>query len=148
MTASVLLASLALASLPLAAGCSTPNPTLTINSASVPAMVGGASPTSGRYFLTVNVTLTVPSGAVATPAWWYYYEVVTTNGIAVSPSIDASTATDGACAEDIAVGPGSNFSCNLVFEVPCKDTAGLLEYEAGKAEAAWSSSNPPPAPGC
>jgi hypothetical protein len=147
-TASGVLASLVLASLPLAAGCTTPNPVITLGTASAPAMVAGAAPTSGRYFLTAEVTLAVPSGGTATPAWWYYYELVTEQGLAISASVDASTAIDMSCAEDVSVGPSSNYQCTLVFEVPCGQTAAYLEYEAGKAVAVWSSSNPPPVPGC
>jgi hypothetical protein len=138
----------------LALACSTtstPTPTLTINSVSAPATVATLSPPTGRYFVELNVTLANVTPAPVS-AWFYYYSLITESGLAVAPSIDANAAVATPCSFDITLGPAvmglsPKYTCNLVFEVPCAETAAELIYGTQGANALVQ--NPPgPSPSC
>jgi hypothetical protein len=137
----------------IAPACSTTatGATLVINSVTSPASVGSLSPSAGRYFVEVNVTLGNP-GSAPIPAWFYYFQLITMQGIDVSPALDANAVVGTPCADDIFVGPQTgatppNYRCNIVFEVPCNQTAQALDYAAGGGAGAEIPAPPAP-PSC
>jgi hypothetical protein len=147
------IAGCALLGLAVCAGCggsSSPPPTLTVGTATSPAMVSVLTPPAGRYFVEVPVTLTNPNESPLS-GWWYYYALGTQGSLVIEADPNASTLVKDPCSSDTEIVPvtaaGASFTCNLIFDVPCGDVPlGVTYFGGGNHVAAQIT---PPAPtGC
>jgi len=129
LAAGVLVSSLAACTSP------PPPPTLTVGTPLVKQEVAGTPAPQGRYLLEVPVTLAnTAAGATVVSGWWYEYALATEGMLLLTPST-LSNLVEEPCASDTNVGPGGKFTCTLVFDLPCGDTAAAVAYEGAAVTA-------------
>lgn len=120
---------------------------LAVNMATSPDKIGPSSPAQGRSYVEINITLQDVSTPAPIPVAFAYYSLTTANGLVLAPSV-ASSAVGTPCPGDISIGAGSQFTCDVVFEVPTQDSPKELAYDdhAGHTATAAVTVTPPPPP--
>lgn len=120
---------------------------LSVNMATSPSKIGVLAPAAGRSFVEINITLQDVSTPSPIPVAFAYFTLSTANGLVLTPSV-ASSAVSVLCPTDISIAAGSQFTCDVAFEVPSEDSAQQLTYDDqnGHTATAPVSVTPPPPP--
>lgn len=108
---------------------------LTVGKVDSPYAIGSIKPSSGRYFLTVDVTLANVSSPAPVPAAFAYYSLTTQAGLSIIASpYSANVASP--CAVDTSVTKAAKYTCTVAFEVPTSDSPAHIDYDDKKGDTA------------
>jgi len=108
------------------AGSSSGGVSLSVTSTSEPAMVGGFPPSSGTFYLVVDVTLrnTGASAPLSTSPLLFTLQTNQALDVTSSPA-----QASGECSDSVSVASGGQDTCSVVFEVPAGQTPSAVVYD-------------------
>jgi hypothetical protein len=114
-------------------GESTAGVSLTVGSASSPATVGGLSPTTGGFFVVVDLTLKNTGATTPLSTNPVLFSLLTSQALVVSASPAQAT---GECSASVSVANGGQDACSVAFQVPSGQTATTLVYDDQRGDKA------------
>jgi hypothetical protein len=101
--------------------------TLAVGAVASPSVINRTPPSTGRFFVTLALTLTNVSVPTPVPASLVSYRLATTSGLTLTPS-PVSGALAMPCPGDVSVNAGAQYQCAVAFEVPTGDAPATLQY--------------------
>jgi len=109
---------------------------LQVDSVSSPADIGGLGPSSGTFYLVVDMTLKNTGAAMALPVSSVYFSLQTTQNLVITSS---AAQVSNACSSSVSVASGGQNECQIAFEVPAGQTAATLKYDDLRGDTASAS---------
>lgn len=116
---------------------------LVVDSVSAPADIGGLGPSSGSFYLVVDMTLKNTGAGMALPVSSVFFSLETTQNLVISSSPEQAS---NACSASVSVASGGQDECQIVFEVPSAQTAATLKYDDLRGDTASASIPAVPTP--
>jgi len=106
---------------------------LQVDSVSSPASLGGLAPSSGTFYLVVDMTLRNTGASMALPVSSIFFSLQTTQSLVITSS---PAQASNACSSSVSVASGGQNECQIVFEVPAGQTAATLKYDDMRGDTA------------
>jgi hypothetical protein len=116
---------------------------LVVDSVSAPASIDGIGPSSGSFFVVVDMTLKNTGASMALPVSGVFFSLETTQNLIISSSPDQAS---NACSASVSVASGGQNECQIVFEVPTGQTPATLKYDDLRGDTASASIPAVPVP--
>jgi len=116
---------------------------LQVDSVSSPASLGGLTPSSGTFYLVVDMTLKNTGASMALPVSSIFFSLETTQNLVITSS---PAQASNACSSSVSVASGGQNECQIVFEVPAGQTAATLKYDDMRGDTASASVPAVPTP--
>lgn len=116
---------------------------LVVDSASAPATLGGLGPSSGTFYLVVDMTLKNTGASMALPVNSVFFSLETTQNLVITSS---AAQASNACSASVSVASGGENECQIVFEVPTGQTAATLKYDDLRGDTASAAIPAVPVP--
>lgn len=116
---------------------------LVVDSVSSPGTIGGLGPSSGSFYLVVDMTLKNTGASMALPVSGVYFSLETAQKLLIMSS---PAQPPNACSSSVALATGGQTECQIAFEVPAGQTAATLQYDDRRGDTATAAMPAVPTP--